>query len=458
MNKFTLKSTEQVQERSSIELEDLLHNAIWFTKIRWLVVLVFAFIGVLSQLNPLSSHGLELKFDKIHPWQFCTLLGLFNLILIYIFSLIKAKPSVSKARIFIWFQICLDLSCLTLLVHLVGSTTTIVAFAYLFHIVLACIVFSPRSSLMVTGLAAILFTGCVLLENHGVLAPRSIVSRNDNAGSNIAFNLFFCVSAIFVWLVVWYLASSLSKMIRQRDMKLESVNQKLSRANEEKNRQMLKTTHDLKAPFSGIETNIQLLKYKYWDDLDSEVQHILDKISKRSTQLRMLINEILTLGHLRIQTDVTRHFPEVRLDDIIDDIVAGINEMAASRNVEIVINIAEVSVYSDSDQLVTLFRNLVSNAISYSHEGGKVEISSTSEPNAVHVFVKDNGIGISPEALPLIFDEYYRSKEGRLFNSQSTGLGLSIVKQVVNNLKLQIVTTSTVGSGTTFEVIIPIIK
>ena len=113
------------------------------------------------------------------------------------------------------------------------------------------------------------------------------------------------------------------------------------------------------------------------------------------------------------------------------------------------------TVIGDRRQLTILFSNLLANAVFYSHEGGRVEVSSVIDGNEVCVRVEDHGIGIAPEALPRIFDEYFRTKEGSRFNKRSTGLGLSIVSKIVHNLHLRIKVASEQGKGTMFEVIIP---
>jgi signal transduction histidine kinase len=87
-----------------------------------------------------------------------------------------------------------------------------------------------------------------------------------------------------------------------------------------------------------------------------------------------------------------------------------------------------------------------------------VEISAREEKDEVRVLVTDHGIGIRDEALPHIFDEFYRTKEGARFNRMSTGLGLAIVKEIARHFGLRITVSSEQEKGTTFEVAIPKLK
>lgn len=99
-----------------------------------------------------------------------------------------------------------------------------------------------------------------------------------------------------------------------------------------------------------------------------------------------------------------------------------------------------------------VFANLVSNAVSYSREGGQVDLVADKTGEYVTVSVIDQGIGIREDALPHIFDEYFRTREGAEFNEQSTGLGLSIVKEVATKLGLRIQVSSGINEGSRFDV------
>ena len=99
-----------------------------------------------------------------------------------------------------------------------------------------------------------------------------------------------------------------------------------------------------------------------------------------------------------------------------------------------------------------LFGNLISNAVSYSHDGGNVEVRAKEDGGKVFVAVEDHGIGIKPSAVEFVFDEYYRTKEAAQFNRMSTGLGLAIVKEVAMELGLGVKVESELDKGTVFEV------
>ena len=142
------------------------------------------------------------------------------------------------------------------------------------------------------------------------------------------------------------------------------------------------------------------------------------------------------------------------MNTLLADIVDELEGLAAEKDVTIVLDAMALSVESDPRQLKILFMNLVSNAISYSQDHGKVEVS-VREGKQIAVDVRDYGIGIREDALPHVFEDFYRSKEAARFNPKSTGLGVAAVRQVAENLGLTIGVESQEGEGTLFCVQIP---
>ncbi len=170
------------------------------------------------------------------------------------------------------------------------------------------------------------------------------------------------------------------------------------------------------------------------------------------------IKDILILGDLRSR--VTRHdiMAPVDLQVVLDAAARDIEDKAEERKISLDVQLPQTTVLGSTKQLTILFSNLLSNAVAYSHEGGKIEVFARKHGDEVTISVVDHGIGMTEDALPNIFDEYFRTKEGTKFNKESTGLGLTIVRRIAQNLGLPIRVMSEEGVGTTFEVTIPVAK
>ena len=435
----------------------LLKNAHWFTQIRWLVIATFVFVGLAGRLAPGAFRALGILPPGAWLLQLAAAAAVFNAAFAVLAHRLKDDSPLPVLRGHLWLQILADLLAVTVLVHRVGSVDTFIAFTYLFHIVLACIFFSRRESLMVTVVAAGMYLACVVLEisafGHGARIFLD-VSPVNRASPRTA--VLMASSAVIVWFVVWYFAATLSQAVRHRDAELLSANARLVQADAEKNRMVLRTVHDLKAPFTGIESNIQILQLKHWDDTSEPVRAILGRIAARAQSLRDRIRDILTLGDLRSGRARPEAPARVDLRALIESVVEPLAEKALSLRLRLDIDaVLPVEVVTQKGRLAVLISNIIDNAVSYSRAGGTVVVSTVRAARAVRIRVADSGIGIADADLPHVFDEYYRSREAAAFNKTSTGLGLAIVKEVAQQLGVSVLVTSEHGAGTTFEVRIP---
>lgn len=434
----------------------LLHNARWFTRIRWLVVAVLTgFTAVAALLGAQRLEAVGIRPVGAWPVYLAAVLAMLNLISLGWLRRLSARASERGVAANIWFQIVTDLTVLTVLVYRIGATETVVVFAYLFHITLACIFFGRRDSFVVTTLSAALFLAIVWMECATVLPRASILLPAPSEPLDSFRTALFAVPAVFVWFVVWHLVSTLSGTVRRRDRELDAANKRILRADEQINRQMLRVTHDLKAPFSGIESNIQILKQVHCAEMPEPVRAVIEKIDTRSATLRSRISDILMLGSLRSSEDEARKTQPVRLRDLLESVVRDVLDPVNDKQVSLNLAAHEATVHTDTKQLKILFSNLISNAVIYSHEGGTIDIGIEEEAARLCVSVVDHGIGISDKTLPRVFEDFFRAEEAASFNPKSTGLGLAIVRQIARNLRLAITVDSEQGKGTTFRVFIP---
>lgn len=450
-------TTENKLEGKGLAGAVLLNNGRWFAKVRWIITSVFIFTGLAGWIfrGNFTKAGISIPYFWL--WGMAAGLALLNVAFLLHIKKVARSSDSGQIKLNVWLQIFCDLFVISVLVYKIGSLTTFISFAYLFHIALACIFFPRKQSFLITVFATCMFSAVVLLEMVGLLPESRALETGilpDFAATSTP--LVTWLSALLIWFIIWYMVSTLSGAVRTRDQQLSIINERLVQADKEKNMQMLVTTHDLKAPFAGIESNVQVLKYQHWNGLPQEVKAIIEKIDGRAHMLRDRINTILVLGELKSKGAELIEQKETDLCEAIQVVQESLAERAEMRNVTIQADIPEVMVMSDGEQLNMLFSNLISNAISYSHENGIVEITGKNAGDSVEVSIQDHGIGIREDALPHIFEDYFRSKEASKFNRQSTGLGLAVVKAIAVNLQINISVQSTQDEGTTFAVKLPI--
>jgi len=437
----------------------LVRNVRWFCKLRWVVVAVLAGFGALGFFPRLCA---RLGIHTGTGWALAAagILVLTNLGFLMHARVLARSDGSRSARVNLWFQIVLDLAVVTVVVHFAGSLETYVAATYLFHIVLACIFFSRTACLLVTVLASALYAACVAAEMTGLLPSAGIyadTSLRSELERSPGLPVFEVVSAIAFWLVVWFLASHLAERLRRRERQLAQTNRRLVDAQEERSRHMLRTTHELKAPFAAIHANTQLLLGGYCGIIPEEAHDVLERIAARCRRLGDEIKEMLQLANLR--SDVARsalRWEELDAKGLLAWTIDQICQIAQEHDVTIEAELESFSIVGIEDHLKMLFMNLIANAVVYSHDGDKVQVRSARN-GGQHptVVIEDQGIGIPAEKLPKIFEEYYRTDEAARHNKESTGLGLAIVRHVAEEHGVGVRVESAPNIGTKFTLGFP---
>lgn len=210
-------------------------------------------------------------------------------------------------------------------------------------------------------------------------------------------------------------------------------------------------SHELKTPITSIKGFSETLLDGAMNDPDT-LKSFLDIILMESDRLQSLIQDLLELSKIE------KHGFELFLNEeevagLIEDVMPILQEKAKSKDISL-----RMSFHSrglavvDSYRLKQVFINLVSNAIVYTPKGGDVQITIQEDPDKVYVSVKDNGMGISQEEMPRIFERFYRVDKARSRNSGGTGLGLAIVKHIIEAHEGNVEVESELNEGTTFTV------
>lgn len=436
----------------------LLENAVWFCRLRWGVAAVLVLFGLLSWIPGLFA-CLGVLPRLVWPFGTGALLAAANLGFRQHLKGSRPEEEARRVKANLWSQIVIDLAILTAVVHFCGYTDTPIYFAYLFHVVLACIFFSALNSFLVTVLACALYSLCGLARLKGLVGAAYILPWTGGpfCGSLPVLLVHLVLPQLF-WLVAWFLTTHLARMVQERDMALAITNRQLVQAQDERVRHMLHTTHELKAPFAAIHANAQLLVQGYCGVLPSKATEVAGRIAARSQRLAWAIRDMLQLANLSSAGQEQPVPVRLNLVDILSRSAEQVSPQAERRGIRIQVQGSPqvVPLLAPEDHLRMLFDNLLANAVAYSHDGGEVRLLYDVAPSAeIVVTVEDQGIGISPSKLPHIFDEYYRTEEAVRHCSESTGLGLAIVREVAQSHGIRLRVESLPGLGTKFVVRIP---
>ncbi len=220
-------------------------------------------------------------------------------------------------------------------------------------------------------------------------------------------------------------------------------------------------SHELRTPLASLSGFIETLQGPARNDASSR-DRFLAIMKEQATRMARLIDDLLSLS--RIEQKAHIH-PDSTTDlvVIVREVADGLSPLARERDVEI--NIADraksLDVWGDRDELIRVFENLIENALKYGASGKRVDITLTREPatgearDAI-VSVRDYGPGIAPEHLPRLTERFYRVDIGESRAQGGTGLGLALVKHILNRHRGRLMIESTPGSGANFSVRLPL--
>jgi len=262
----------------------------------------------------------------------------------------------------------------------------------------------------------------------------------------------FLVAAV-VLLVRRQREKAMLAAINEENVRKEARLSALEKSNDEKNRFFSTISHDMRTPLNAVIGFAQLARR---ESLPPKAEDYISKIEISGNLLLDLINDTLTIS--KISSGKLRLDPEpIQADELFESIMIPIRAAAEKKNISFRADIAGVSkttILADRLNTQKIFLNLLSNAVKYTPAGGTVEFSAAGVSNGhtgleLLAVVRDNGIGISDEFLPHIYEPFVQEQRKKT-ESTGTGLGLSIVKRLVDMMGGQIDVSSKLGSGTTF--------
>lgn len=215
-------------------------------------------------------------------------------------------------------------------------------------------------------------------------------------------------------------------------------------------------SHELKAPLNAIEGYLSMIVDKQFGDNVEDYTQIVERSLERVKGMRSLIMDLLDLTKIESGT-INRDVKDLNIVEIAQLSIDSMKPFAIQNDVFVYLNTNhEIRMKADARELEIVFNNLVSNAIKYNRKDGRVDVAIKPKDNFVVITVSDSGIGMSEDDMSKLFNEFVRIKNQKTKNISGSGLGLSIVKKIVDTYEGDITVTSVPEKGTTFTVTLPL--
>lgn len=250
------------------------------------------------------------------------------------------------------------------------------------------------------------------------------------------------------------LKSSIENITKQ--LYLRRITHKLKQDGKKIRYQFLSVlSHELKAPLNAIEGYLRMMQEKQSGDKIEDYASAIDRSLQRIQGMRNLIMDLLDFTKIRLERKEEK-IQEVDLAAVASSAIVTVQPYAIQMEVTINLdNRTDAVIMADPDDIEIVFNNLISNAVKYNRFGGNAEVIIDSSESEAIIVISDTGIGINPDDIDNLFTEFVRIKSEKTKNIAGSGLGLSIVKKVVELYHGSIKVESKPDAGTTFTVRLP---
>jgi len=435
---------------------------------QWRWILVVAVVAGISVADSLFPGSLPMPIPVLIAASMAAYNGLFYWYTGFLETR-GAGDLERRWRVLANVQISMDLVALTLLLHYTGGIETPLFLFYIFYVTAASILLPRMSSFGYAALASTLFAALVSAEYWQVIPHIHLAGfvspQRYQRGVYVAAVLSVLTATLFLCA---YLISAIADELRRREEELLAsshscelragdlvrLNARLEELDKARSQFIRLVTHELRAPVAAIQSYLKLILEGY---VPPEKQmEIIAKSERRALEQLALISDLLDLAHLQ----AGKAKEALQLVDVAH-VLGGVAELmqAHAEDKDLLFSVqvedSVPPVQANPEHIKQLWTNLISNAIKYTEPGGIVVVSLSQNPKYVVGTVRDTGIGMTPEQMAHVFEEFYRTEEAKAMERQGTGLGLAIVKRMVESYGGRIWLESEKGKGSKFSFALP---
>ena len=295
--------------------------------------------------------------------------------------------------------------------------------------------------------------GCLILARH---VPNAVESRGDEEVIAIlATQLTTAIENSALYAEVWESSHELETKVHERTRELADANAQLIRASKAKSDFVSAVSHELRTPLAAIKGYASLLRSGQFGPLLPPQTERLGKVEKHADLLAQFINDLLDIA--RIESGrITMELRPIETREFFSSLIDVVKPQLDAKHIKLSFNSDGVDhLIGDPIHLPRVFINLLSNAIKYTPDGGAIDVTMQRHVDEILTRVQDTGCGIDAKELPKLFQEFYRAAHPINEQVKGTGLGLVLVKRILEAHGGRIDVTSELGRGTTFVFTLP---
>ncbi len=431
-------------------MERLIERLRWLIRLRWIAVGgVFLTTLVVNNIFKLSLAAASLYTVAI-------ILGIYNIAFLLLLGAMKGRESIAAINRIANAQISLDLLSLTVLIHFSGGIENPFLFYFIFHMIIASILLDRLASFLQATLAVALFFTVVIAEYLGILPHYCLKGFMDYDQQH---NLIYITGISFVFVstlyIAVYMATSISKRLRQREKALEETNKQLEEKDRIKSEYVLRVSHGIKEHLSAIQGCLEPVAGGITGELNPGQLDLVRRAFMRTAKLMLFVRALLEITQIKLSKEIKAEY--FSLKDSVDEAINYTLSKAKEKNISVnfTIDAGIDKIRAAREYIRETLTNLLVNSIKYTPRNGRVDITIRNKGSSVLIEIADTGIGIPQKELPRIFEEFYRASNAKEVERDGTGLGLSIAKHVIEMHNGKIWVESEEGKGSKFSIELP---
>ncbi len=353
-------------------------------------------------------------------------------------------------------NVVMDVVVMTGAIWVTGDTRSPLIAIYVIEVSALALLTNIETTASIGALAVALYVAMGVLTARGALPTFATPAEWAGERSASYLTIISVFTAFAVGAPTIYTAGVLRRL-RENERRLEARTRALVDAGKQKAQFMANVTHELRTPLQGIMGLSDLVGAGVYGEVTERQREAMRDAKSSAKSLLKLIDDLLQLaasdaGKLELEP------VEVELSDLLGAAVSTARWMLGGKELHV-----ELELEPDLPRLVTdrgklnqIVLNLLSNAVKFTPDGGSVRVRARREADAVAIEVEDTGIGIAEDRIDRVFDEFYQVDGSSSREFGGAGLGLALVRRLVELLGGSIVVRSVLGSGSTFQVRLPL--
>lgn len=437
-------------------------TAVKISRVRWLVRLRWIYVLALVLGAAICGIVVNNLLLSVALGALAVLLAVNNIAVVLLISRFPSGLASDAARRLVrltYYQLVADVALLCFVLAVTGGAVNPIAAVVVFHLAISASLLPRRKAYMLATVASALFIFLALMAayslRNGRVEPRFFLFPPvESLGAGLMLAGLFSAAVIACFYATVYFTDAILARLRRINQRLVESNRQLAALDLAKSRFLRLSSHQLRSPVAAIHSMMSAMQEV--GGFNPQQYQIIQKIQARIQDVMAQVDEMMLLSTIKESAAETTQLAPVDVDATLAAVGEAFREEAVNKGLALAVDGSSRAIVSAwEDALETVLEHLISNAVKYTPSGGAVTATAARKGGQVEILVADSGIGIPADQQDRLFHEFFRATNARQV-AGGTGMGLAIVKAIVERLGGMIEICSTQDRGTTVRVGLPV--